>query len=80
MVLKVLAGEGYLETLGVRILAGRSFTAADGGKGEQQIAVVVNQSFLKQYWPQAKTPAEVLGKRISPGGKIWMPYHWSGGR
>jgi len=73
VVLKVLAGEGYLETLGVRILAGRSFTAADGGKGEQQIAVVVNQSFLKQYWPQAKTPAEVLGKRISPGGKIWMP-------
>lgn len=50
--------EGFFETMGIAILAGRGFRAAD--TGESPRVAVVNEQFAKHYWPDA----EPLGKRI----------------
>ncbi len=53
---------GYFETLGIRLLEGRGFTAADRPDG--QPVVVVNQTFARRFWPQTSA----LGKRFSLAG------------
>jgi predicted permease len=60
-------GPGYMETLGLRLLAGRSFTAADG-KDSPRVAVVT--AGLARLWGVG-APAAVVGRRLSidgPGG------------
>jgi putative ABC transport system permease protein len=59
VILNVLATPGYLEAIGVNLLAGRSFQARDGDpKGVR--AAVVNQAFAGRFWP-GQNP---VGKRI----------------
>jgi predicted permease len=53
---------GYFETLGVPLLAGRDFTAADRG-GAPAVALV-NQDFARKEWP-GQNP---LGQRVD----LWM--------
>ncbi|MEO8504296.1 MAG: ABC transporter permease [Acidobacteriota bacterium] len=53
---------GFFETLGVRLLAGRDFTEADG-QGES--VLMVNDAFAKRYWP-GRDP---LGERVLNFGK-----------
>jgi len=53
---------GYFETMGIRLLGGRDFTAEDGADGLSR-SVIVNESFALRYWP----PGEALGKRIKYG-------------
>ena len=43
------ASPGYFQTLGIPLVRGRSFTAADG-PGSTPVAVV-NQTFARQLWP-----------------------------
>jgi len=49
----------FLQTMGIRLLAGRFLTNAD--TADSQLVVVVNQKLAQHYWPGA----DPLGKRIS---------------
>lgn len=55
---------GYVETLGVRLLAGRTFTAADG-KDAPRVALVT--ASLTKLWG-VDAPAAVVGHRLSIDG------------
>ncbi len=57
-----VAGEGYLETLGVRLLQGRQFDSRDGSAAAP--IVVINDAMAKRYW-QDRDP---IGQRIKIGG------------
>src|SRR5262249_21234231 len=54
-------------------LGGRDITPAEGSK--DKVAVIINRSFVKQYWPSLKSPADAVGKRIRYNGDKteWMP-------
>jgi len=53
-------GEGYFETLGIRLLAGRAFTWAD--IHDRIPAVVVSESLARQYWGSVEA---ALGGHVS---------------
>jgi predicted permease len=60
-------GPGYAETLGLRLLAGRAFTAADG-QDRPRVALIT--ASLTRLWG-VDVPAAVVGRRLSidgPGG------------
>jgi predicted permease len=60
-------GPGYAETLGLRLLAGRTFTSADGQESPRVALVTAS---LTSLWG-VDTPAAVVGRRLSidgPGG------------
>ncbi|MGH9466817.1 MAG: FtsX-like permease family protein, partial [Terriglobales bacterium] len=53
-------GPGYFSTLGMRLLAGRSFNASDFAvKPTLPVAVIVNQTFVREY-----LHGEALGQRL----------------
>jgi len=55
---------GYFETLGLRLISGRTFESTDtAGKTE---VVIVNDTMARRFWPN-ESP---LGKRISRGNRI----------
>ena len=56
-------GAGYFGTLGMRMLAGREFSLADG-KGAPLVAVV-NEAFVKKFTPGQ----DAVGKFMSRGGR-----------
>jgi predicted permease len=57
----------YFETLGVRLLAGRAFTAAD--TADQTAVVIINETMARRFWPN-ESP---IGKRIGrPGNRDWQ--------
>ncbi len=55
----------YFETMGIPLLSGRSFTAADTASSE--LRVIVNLTLVRRYWPNAKQLGDVLGRRIRIG-------------
>jgi putative ABC transport system permease protein len=61
MVSVVAASESYFEVLGVPLVRGRAFTAADGMPGRE--AAVVNQRFVTMFLPNH----EPIGARIRLG-------------
>ncbi|MGD8331001.1 MAG: ABC transporter permease, partial [Acidobacteriota bacterium] len=60
---------GYLETIGVNLLEGRTFTLADTGEDAPAVAVV-NQSFADFHWPDV----DPIGKRFAndPEDPEWI--------
>jgi len=60
--------EDYFETVGTRLLRGRSFSALDGA--QTQPVAIVNERFADAYWPGQ----DPLGKRIRIAGDAtpWM--------
>jgi putative ABC transport system permease protein len=52
-------GPGYLETLGVPLLAGRSLAESDGP--EAPLAVVVNETAARRFWPDGSP----IGAQVS---------------
>jgi predicted permease len=59
---------GYLETMGMTLRSGRTFTDADGRKPGTE-AVVVNETFARMHWPGQ----EAAGKRVRHGpGAPWL--------
>ena len=52
----------YFETIGIRLLRGRTFDARDGLPGTPPVAVV-NETFVKRYLP----PGDPIGRRVSLG-------------
>ncbi len=55
-------GDDYFETLGVPLVDGRDFNAADTPKSPR--VVIVNQAFARKYWPKESA----VGKRIRQRG------------
>lgn len=53
-------GEGYFETLGIRLIAGRAFTWAD--VHDRRPAVVVSESLARAYWGSVEA---AIGRRVS---------------
>ena len=52
-------GPGYFETMGNRVVAGRSFTWTD--INEQRPVVMISEPLAREYWGE---PAKAIGKRL----------------
>ncbi|MGH7468785.1 MAG: ABC transporter permease [Longimicrobiales bacterium] len=52
---------GYFETLGIRLLEGRTFQRGDGAEGTR--AVVVSRAFAQHWWPNTSP----IGRRMRLG-------------
>jgi predicted permease len=65
-----VASPGYFQAIGIPLVRGRSFTAADTMKAP--LALIVNRSMAQRYWPGE----DALGKRITledhPKEADWM--------
>jgi putative ABC transport system permease protein len=59
VVLQIIASPGYIEAMGMTLIAGRVVDDHDGGEKDQPVAIV-NQSFVAEHWPDGKA----VGKRI----------------
>jgi len=58
-------GLRYFETMGIPLLRGRAFTAADTATTER--VVIVSETLARRRWPNAKDVGEVIGRRIRIG-------------
>jgi putative ABC transport system permease protein len=58
------ATNGYLQTIGARLLAGRFYNEFD--RASSQPVLVVNETFARAYWP---APQSALGHRVLLGGE-----------
>jgi putative ABC transport system permease protein len=68
VVLRVTALAGYVETIGIRLKAGRSFDARDEQPNAPTTAIV-NETFARHFWGHS----DVVGKRIRyPRAETWM--------
>lgn len=54
--------EGYAEAVGLRLLAGRDFTAAD--RADAEPVALVSRALLRDILPAADDPRQILGERI----------------
>jgi putative ABC transport system permease protein len=52
-------GPGYFETMGNRLVAGRSITWTD--IYERRMVIVISETLAREYW---KDPSQALGKRV----------------
>jgi predicted permease len=59
---QIVAGVGFFETMGVRLLEGRTFQAGDGAEGTR--GLIISESFARHWWPDSSP----LGRRIGDGG------------
>ncbi|HEV3197694.1 MAG TPA: ABC transporter permease [Bryobacteraceae bacterium] len=59
VVLQIVASPGYVEAIGMTLLAGRTFNEHDGEAKDAPVAIV-NESFVRLHWPDGKA----LNKRI----------------
>ncbi len=62
------ASDGYFETLGIPVVAGRTFTPADRHDSEQ--VIIVNETFAKKYWPDGHWLNRRL--RYGPDSIAWQ--------
>ncbi|MDX2057236.1 MAG: ABC transporter permease [Gemmatimonadales bacterium] len=58
------ASPGFLEALGIRLVAGRLL--ASGDRQNAQLVAVVNEALVRRHWAQ---PLDALGRRISLSGR-----------
>lgn len=57
------AGSRYFETIGTRLVAGREFTDQD--KPDTENVAIVNETFVRHCFPEVRSAAEAIGKRVS---------------
>jgi len=64
-------GTRYFETMGTPLVAGRDFAEHD--TADSQRVVIVNEAFVRRFFPRLKSPAEAIGKRYwhSADDSIW---------
>jgi macrolide transport system ATP-binding/permease protein len=65
MAVRQRIGLRYFETMGIPLLRGRAFTAADTASSEP--VVIVNQTLARRHWPISQDIGEVIGRRIRIG-------------
>ncbi|MBA2301031.1 MAG: ABC transporter permease, partial [Acidobacteria bacterium] len=63
-----IATDGYIESMGERIIRGRAFSAAD--KTGTQLVAMINEEMARRYWPGR----DALGGRFKRGGpdRLWI--------
>ncbi len=61
------ASTGYVETMGIPVLEGRSFQASDEGG---DFVVLVNETMAKTFWPGTSP----VGRRLKPGFGDELPW------
>ena len=60
---------GYFETLGIRLISGRTFTSADAA--DRPAVAIINETTARRFWPN-ESP---IGKRIggaNPNNRNWQ--------
>ncbi len=57
--------EGYLETMGITVIEGRSFTRTDDTEGPP--VIVINKRFADRFWPDESA----VGKIVETAGNSW---------
>lgn len=57
--------EGYVETLGIELIEGRTFERSDDANGAP--AIVINQHFADRFWPGESA----IGKAVRTAGQEW---------
>ena len=67
---KILVSPGYFETMGVRLLHGRQFSAADDANAPA--VVVVSESVARRIWPAR----QAVGQRVSMQAEAAVPDQW----
>jgi putative ABC transport system permease protein len=67
VVLTILSMPDYFSTMGITFLAGRDFTDQEQHLPRATKAVV-NETFMKQFFPKLRRPSDVIGKRITFAG------------
>jgi len=55
----------YFQTMGIRLLQGQLFTAADGPQSPE--VVVINETMARHFWPNENP----IGKRVKQGWPEW---------
>src|SRR5215510_471120 len=70
-VMYAIAGTRYFETMGTPMVVGRDFAEYD--TSDNQRVVIVNEAFVRRFFPRLKAPAEAIGKRYwhSGDGSAW---------
>ena len=61
------ATPGYFETVHIPLRAGRLFRVSDSGKAAR--VIVVSDSFVRRYWPDARQEGDVLGRQVLIPGR-----------
>jgi macrolide transport system ATP-binding/permease protein len=66
-----VVGTRYFETMGTPLVVGRDFAEHD--TSDSQRVVIVNEAFVRRFFPRLKSPAEAIGKRYTNNddGKTW---------
>jgi putative ABC transport system permease protein len=64
-----MVSDDYFKAMGIPLIAGRFFNTHDGLNKQEDLAVIVNETFVRQFWPGGELP---LGKRI------WLGEHKPG--
>ena len=64
-----IATDGAFEAMGMRLMRGRWFTAADSR--QSQAVAVVNETLARTYW---KNPEDAIGGQIRVGGGMSRPW------
>jgi putative ABC transport system permease protein len=62
--------EEYIRAMGMRLIAGRSFTRAEAEKGSPN-EVVVNESLARKLWPKQNPLGQVLHSSTDSGPNAW---------
>jgi putative ABC transport system permease protein len=63
VVLKIDVLPDYFRSMGITLLAGRDFTDTEQ-QSTKPTAVVINETFLRHFFPGATRPSDALGKRV----------------
>jgi macrolide transport system ATP-binding/permease protein len=58
--------EGYIETMGIELLEGRTFERSDAA--ESAPVMIVNRRFAERFWPNESA----LGKIVQTAGRDWQ--------
>jgi predicted permease len=68
VVLSRVVGGDYVAAMGLRLRAGRFLEAGDRSNAGP-FPIVVNETFVRTYWPELADPHDALGRRVKRPGK-----------
>ncbi len=62
------AGPGYFKAMGIPLVAGRTFTQADGPN--QQPVIIIDQWLAHRYWPKGNALGQQMVWGVAPGDSV----------
>jgi putative ABC transport system permease protein len=70
MAYNLCVSDAYFQTMGVRVVAGGPFSAADRADGGK--VVIVSASFAREFWPNESAVGRRLSETDHPGDRDWL--------